>query len=83
MKPKPRIKTAEEVAKETEFYRRQNLPGCIPKYVGATDMVLTAYGVEIGSKSRIFKRDKEIFVLYVLPSLDRYEAIARLPVAKP
>jgi hypothetical protein len=76
----PRVKPLEEVIGEKSFALRANLPGVTARYVGANDVVLTANGVEVASKTTIYKRGKVVTVLYVFPSLDAYRALFALPV---
>lgn len=80
-KSKARIKSAEELSQEIEFYTRRNLPGCNVRYIGGDTVVLSVYSFEIGSKTEITKRGKVIGVLYVLPSLAPLEEFLKLPVA--
>lgn len=80
-----RVKSAEEIAGETEFYRRRNFPACTVRYMkGNRDFtaVLSALGHELGTKTEITTRGKVTQVLYSLPALDRYHAHMALPVAR-
>ncbi len=81
-----RVKSNEEVLGEMEFYRRANFPGATMRYMtsgpNVFDVFLSALGVELGSKTEIKKRGKVVSVLYVLPSLERYNALMALPVAR-
>jgi hypothetical protein len=61
-----------EKEKETEFYRRRNLPHVEVRYMGngrTFDMFLYLCGKDLGSKTEITKRGKVVSVLYVLPKL--------------
>ncbi len=78
----PRAKSPEELADETTYCLRSNLPHVTTRYVGADTVVLSANGVEVASKTSVYKRGKVVSVLYVLPSLARYEALMALPVAR-
>lgn len=65
-----RVKSAEEMAQETEFYRRANDPRVDKRYVGADTIVLHHHQLgEIGSKTEIRRRGKVVSVLYVLPRM--------------
>lgn len=79
-----RIKTLEELEQETEFYRRKNLANetIYNSSPSSFECVIKANGVELGSRTEVFRRKKLIQVLYVLPSLKRYEELMKLPVAK-
>lgn len=77
----PRVKSPEEVANETEWARRLCLPAVYTRFVGANDVFLFANGVEVGSKTRVYKRGKEVAVLYHFPSLATYERLMALPEA--
>ena len=66
-----------------EFARRRNLPGAEVRFVAPDTWIITAYGIELGSKTKITKRGKVRDVLYVLPSLERYDAMRALPVHRP
>jgi len=72
MKAKTRIKSPEELAQETEYYRRRNLPGVTVRrmYAGRTaDQFLSHTGRELGSKHEVTTRGKVTSVHYVLPQL--------------
>ena len=72
---KARVKSAEELAQETEFYRRSNGANVDKKFVGPNDIVLHHHQLgEIGSKTNIMRRGKVAQVLYVLPSLGSLHA---------
>lgn len=75
----------EDKAQATEFSRRRSIPGCEARIMSTArsqDVVLTCLGVEIGSMTKLFKRGKVVSVLYVLPPLDRLNALLALPVAR-
>lgn len=86
MKTKQRIKSPEETAQETEFYRRRNLPHCDARMIVTNDRMfdvfLTVCGIDIGHKTEISKRGKVVQVHYLLPSLEPLERYFALPVAK-
>lgn len=69
-----RVKSAEEIDQETEFYRRLSLPAVDVRRITSTnayDIVLHHHqlGV-IGSKTEILRRGKVVQVLYVLPRVE-------------
>ncbi len=65
-----RVKSAEEMAQETEFYRRANNPRVDKRYVGPDTIVLYHHQLgEVGSKTEIRRRGKVVSVLYVLPQM--------------
>ncbi len=82
-KPKTRVKSENELAQETEFYRRYGLPGCAVRYLDGGAMIeLKVSGIEVGTKTTILKRGRVVSILYVLPSLDRLKALQALPLAR-
>jgi hypothetical protein len=80
-----RVKSAEEMALETEFQRRRNMVSCNVLYEQggkrSTSVTLTVLGVEIGTRTEFTTRGKVSSVLITLPSLDRLNALLSLPVA--
>jgi len=69
---KVRAKSAQEMAQETEFYRRRSLPGVTVRYMTAGrtfDVALSHTGRELGTKTEVSTRGKVTSVLYVLPAL--------------
>jgi hypothetical protein len=67
-----RVKSSEERAQETEFYRRRSLPGVEVRrmYAGRTSgQVLSHTGRELGTRTEVTTRGKVTSVLYVLPAL--------------
>jgi hypothetical protein len=85
-KAKPvRIKDAEELKNETEFYRRKALSNeeIFTSGPRTFECVIKCNGIELGSRTEIFKRKNVDQVLYVLPSLKAYDDLMKLPVARP
>ncbi len=81
---KVRTKSAEELANETEFYRRRNMVGCNVRYMSdprAFTVVLSVNAFEVGIKTEFKSRAGKVStVLYSLPSLAPLEALLALPV---
>ncbi len=74
-KAKPRVKSAEELAQETEFSRRENNPRVEKQFYGPGTWILKHHQLgEIGSKTDITRRGKVVSVLYVLPSIESLRA---------
>lgn len=69
-----RVKSAEEIAQETEFYRRRSLPAVDVRYVGAGkhfEVVLYHHQLgEIGRKTEIARRGVVVSVSYFLPKVE-------------
>jgi hypothetical protein len=71
-----------EAEEATEFQRRRNLPWATVRYLPGTrssTTVVEAQGIELASKTDSLKRGRVVSTMYHLPSLDRYEAIKKLP----
>lgn len=84
MSTKPSKTVQENHADATEFQRRRNMPHVQVRHMSAGrtfDVVLSIQGIEIGSRCDLLKRGNVVSRTYVLPSLDRLNALLALPVA--
>jgi hypothetical protein len=78
-----RVKSAEELTEETEFYRRRSLPRVRTEHIGGggraplTVVLKHDQLGEIGSKTEVLKRGKVTSVLYVLPPLEKGHSMRR------
>lgn len=69
----PRVKSPEELAQETEFYRRRNYAAVEVRIISeerSQSIFLRHHQLgDIGSCTKMFKRGKEVGCHYVLPKV--------------
>ena len=69
-----RVKSAEEIAQETEFYRRRSLVAVDARIMSSERSQTVSLHHhqlgEIGSVTRTFKRGKEVSAHYFLPKVE-------------